>query len=232
MTEIIPNIYQVDGIRGCHVYVIVDNGITVIDTGMGGNAKKILDMIKGLGYGPSDVKRIIVTHDHMDHIGSLKALKDETKAVVMAGEADADVIEGKKPMRVPKMPLPIGLLIPLLKPFFKSQPTPVDVRLKDGDKIPVLGELLVVGLPGHSPGNIGLFSPSKKLLFSSDTLRMKGGEFTKPLNYDAEKAQSLTSIKKMGSLDYEIMLSGHNDPIMAGASKKVADYADKLSKEG
>jgi glyoxylase-like metal-dependent hydrolase (beta-lactamase superfamily II) len=232
MTEIIPDIYQVDGIRGCHVYVIVDNGITVIDTGMGGNAKKILDTIKGLGYGPSDVKRIIITHCHMDHVGSLKALKDETKAMVMAGEADADEIEGKKPMTVPKMPLPIGLLIPLLKPFFKTKPAPVDVRLKDGDKIPVLGELIVVGLPGHSLGNIGLFSPSKKLLFSSDTLRMKGDEFIKPLNYGNEKTQSLASIKKMGSLDYEIMLSGHNDPIMAGASKKVADYADKLSKEG
>ena len=231
MTEIIPDIYQVDGIRGCHVYVIVDNGITVIDTGMSGNVKTILSTIKSLGYGPSDVKRIIVTHSHMDHTGSLKALKDETKALVMAGEADADVIEGKKPMAVPKMPLLIRLLVPLLMPFLKGKPAPVDLRLKDGDKIPVLGELIVVGLPGHSPGNIGLYSPSKKLLFSSDTLRMKGDEFIKPLNYEGDKAQSLASIKKMGSLDYEIMLSGHNDPIMAGASRKVAAYADKLSKE-
>lgn len=232
MTEIIPGIYMADGIRGCHVYAIVDNGVTIVDTGMGGNDKKILDMIKGLGYGPSDVKRIIITHCHMDHTGSLKALKDETKAVVMAGEADSDVIEGKKPMEVPKMPMPMGLLVPLLMPFFKGKPAPVDQRLKDGDTIPVLGGLKVVGLPGHSPGNIGLYSPSKKLLFSSDTLRMKDGEFTRPLNYDNFKDQSLGSIKKMGSLDYEIMLSGHNDPIMAGASKKVAAYAEKLSKEG
>lgn len=231
MTEIIPGVYQVDGIRGCHAYIIVDNGITVIDTGMSGNVKTILSTIKSLGYGPSDVKRIIVTHSHMDHTGSLKALKDETKALVMAGEADADVIEGKKPMVVPKMPLLIRLLVPLLMPFLKGKPAPVDLRLKDGDKIPVLGELIVVGLPGHSPGNIGLYSPSKKLLFSSDTLRMKGDEFIKPLNYEGDKAQSLASIKKMGSLDYEIMLSGHNDPIMAGASRKVAAYADKLSKE-
>ncbi len=232
MTEIIPGIYQVDGTRGAHVYVIIDNGITLIDTGMGGNDKKILDMVKGLGYGPSDIKQIIITHSHMDHTGSLRALKDATKATVMAGEADADEIEGKKPMVVPKMPMPLGLIIPILRLFIKTKPAPVDRRLKDGDVIPVLGGLVVVGLPGHSPGNIGLFSPSKKLLFSSDTLRMKGDEFIKPLNYDAEKAQSLASIKKMGSLDYEIMLSGHNKAIMTGAAKKVAAYAEKLSKEG
>jgi glyoxylase-like metal-dependent hydrolase (beta-lactamase superfamily II) len=90
---------------------------------------------------------------------------------------------------------------------------------------------VVVELPGHTPGNIGLFSPSKKVLFSGDTLRMKGDEFIKPINYEGEKVQSLASIKKMGSLDYEIMLSGHNKPIMAGAAKKVAAYAEKLSSE-
>ena len=112
----------------------------------------------------------------------------------------------------------------MLVRMFRSKPATVDRRLKDGDIIPVLGGLVVVGLPGHSPGNIGLYCPSQKLLFSSDTLRMKGDDFIKPLNYDAEKAMSLESIKKMGCLNYEIMLSGHDKPIMAGAAKKVAVY--------
>jgi len=222
---------MVDGVRGGHVYVIVDDGITLVDTGMSGSKKAILQAIKSLGFGPADIKRIVITHGHVDHIGGLKALCDETRAEVMAGEADADVIEGKKPMVVPKMPFPMSLLVLVLRPFFKFTPARVDRRLKDGDTIPVLGGLTVVGLPGHSPGSIGLYSPSKKLLFSGDALRMKGEEFTKPLNYDQNKAQSLASIKKMGSLDYEIMFSGHSQPIMAGASKKAAAFAEKLEKE-
>lgn len=231
MTEVIPGIYQVDGIRGCHVYVIVDDGITIVDTGMGGNEKTILSTVMALGYGPSDIKRIIITHCHMDHIGSLRKLRDASKAIVMAGDADADVIEGKKPVSVPKMPMPIGLIAPILIRLLKTEPTPVDRRLNDGDIIPVLDGLTVVGLPGHSPGNIGLYCRSHKLLFSSDTLRMKGDDFIKPLNYEAKKAQSLASIKKMGPLDYEIMLSGHDQPIMVGASRKVAAFAEKLSNE-
>jgi hydroxyacylglutathione hydrolase len=231
MTEIIPGVYMVDGIMGCHVYVVVDDGITIVDTGMGGSEKKILNTVKELGYGPDGIKRIIITHNHLDHIGSVRALRDSTGAAVMASDADADVIEGKKPMTVPKMRWPLELIGPLLVRIFKCKPAPVDRRLKDGDTIPVLGGLVVIGLPGHSPGNIGLYCPSQKLLFSSDTLRMKRDEFIKPLNYDAEKAQSLASIKKMGSLDYEIMLSGHDKPIISDASKKVAAYAEKLGKE-
>lgn len=79
-----------------------------------------------------------------------------------------------------------------------------------------MGGLVVLGLPGHSPGNIGLYCPSKKLLFSGDTVLMKGDDFIKPLNYDEEKARSLASIKNIGALDYEIMLSGHNKPLMSG----------------
>ncbi len=231
MTQITQEIYVVDGVKGAHVYVIIDNGVTLVDAGMGGSQKPILKAIKYLGYGPSDIKRIIITHAHIDHILGLKALCDMSKAKVLASEADADTIEGKKPLFFPKMNLPNSLLLVLLRPFIKYAPATVDQRLKDGDTIPVLGGLTVLGLPGHSPGNIGLYCPSKKLLFSSDTLGMKGGDFVKPLNYDVEKEKSLASIKKIGALDYEIMLPGFNDPIMSGAAKKVAAYAEKLDKE-
>ncbi len=59
---------------------------------------------------------------------------------------------------------------------------------------------------------------------------MKVGDFVKPLNYDVEKEKSLASIEKIGALDYEILLPGFKDPIMSGASMKVAAYAEKLDK--
>ena len=231
MTEIIPGVHKVDGIRGANAYLIADSGVTVVDTGMGDNSKAILDAVKGLGYAPGDVKHVVITHCHMDHTGSVASLREATGAKVMIGEADADALEGKAPQPAPKMPLPLNLIIPIARRFMKFKPSPVDVRLKDGDIIPVLGGVTVLDLPGHSPGNLGLYCPAQKLMFSGDTLRMKGDDFIEPLNYKAEKAQCLASIKKMGSVDYEIMLSGHSPPILRKASKKVAAYAEKLSGE-
>ena len=127
------------------------------------------------------------------------------------------------------MHLPNSLLLVFLRPFIKYAPAAVDQRLKDGDTIPVLGSLAFIGLPGHSPGNIGLYCPSGKLLFSSDTLGMKVGDFVKPLNYDVEKEKSLASIEKIGASTRDIA-PGFKDPIMSKASIKVAPYAEKLDK--
>ena len=231
MVQITPEVHMIDRVSGGHVYLILDDGITLIDAGMGHSEKRILEAIKKSGYYPTDIKRIIITHAHPDHIGGLKALRDVSQAQVLAGASDADAIEGTKPVPIPTTSWPMAVLLLLLRPILKHVPSPVDVRLKEGDSIPVMGGLIVVELPGHTPGNIGLHCPSKKVLFSGDTLRMKGNEFIKPLNYSGNKAQSLASIIKMGTLDFEIMLSGHDRPILNGAAKKVADFAEKLSRE-
>ncbi len=124
--QITPEIHMVDGVRGAHVYIILDNGVTLVDAGMGGSHKPILKAIKDLGYGPYDIKRIIITHAHIDHILGLKALCDVSKAKVLACEADADTIEGKKPLFFPKMHLPNSLLLVFLRPFIKYAPATVD----------------------------------------------------------------------------------------------------------
>jgi hydroxyacylglutathione hydrolase len=229
MVQITPEIQMLDRVSGGHVYMILDNGITLIDAGMGHSEKRILEEIKKSGYGPADIRQIIVTHAHPDHIGGLKALRDISGARVMASAVDADAVEGTKPVPIPKSSFAMAFLLRLIRPFLRHVPCPVDVRLRDKDVIPVLGGLVVVELPGHTPGNIGLYCPSKNVLFSGDTLRMKGDEFIEPLNYQGNETQSLASIKKMGSLDYEVMLSGHDQPILTGAAKKVAGFAEKLS---
>jgi len=59
-------------------YIIDDDKLTLIDTGMPNNSDKILAYIKQMGKKPEDVKTIIITHSHIDHIGSLEAMKKAT----------------------------------------------------------------------------------------------------------------------------------------------------------
>ncbi len=105
--EIVEGIHRVDkasaNMAHANVYLVVNGEeITVIDTGTSGNAQKTVEYIQKLGHQPRDVKTIILTHFHMDHMESAKELKDLTNAKVAVHTEDADYVSGKKPMPKPK----------------------------------------------------------------------------------------------------------------------------------
>ena len=56
------------------------DGLTLIDTGLPGSGRKILNYISGLGRSPSDLKRIIITHSNIDHFGGLSEIKKASSA--------------------------------------------------------------------------------------------------------------------------------------------------------
>jgi glyoxylase-like metal-dependent hydrolase (beta-lactamase superfamily II) len=212
----------------CNTYLIIDDGITLIDAGLRGNVKKVYANLEKLGCAPKDISTIIITHAHIDHMGGLHQIWEDSDAKVMVGDKDADVVSGKEPPRVPR-----GVLFAIARifmGFLKYHPVPVDSRLKGGERINVLGDLEVIPLPGHTPGNIGLFSPKNRLLFSSDTVRIKNGKFLVPLNFKTNKAEALDSIRRISELDCEIILPGHGKPIMANASKRVGEFYQELAR--
>lgn len=105
--EIIGGIHRVDeaisNFAHSNVYLIIDGKeMLVIDTGTSGNAKKIVAYIQKIGHQSSEVSTIILTHYHMDHVGSAKELKDLTKAKVAAHLEDTDFIAGKSPFQSQK----------------------------------------------------------------------------------------------------------------------------------
>ena len=133
--EIIEGIHRVDEARAnmahANVYLIINGEeLTVIDTGTSGNAQKTVEYIQKIGHKPTDAKTIILTHFHMDHMGSAKELKDLTNAKVAVHAEDADFVSGKKPFPKPK-----NLLFRAVSSFVKPAPVQVDIILKEDDKI-------------------------------------------------------------------------------------------------
>ena len=101
--EIVEGIHRIDGASAnmahSNVYLIINkNGLIVIDTGTSGNGKKIVDYIQKIGHQPTEVVFIVLTHFHMDHVGSAKELKELLpNAKIAAHEDEAEYISGKKP---------------------------------------------------------------------------------------------------------------------------------------
>ena len=74
--KITEGIYQVEGVN-CNVYLVEDGDkLILIDTGLPRSDKKIVKYIEELGRKPHDVSTIVITHFHIDHVGSLKKMKD------------------------------------------------------------------------------------------------------------------------------------------------------------
>jgi glyoxylase-like metal-dependent hydrolase (beta-lactamase superfamily II) len=94
--EIVPGVHLVEGMRGSNVYLLVGDELVLIDTGMSGNTDNVMKYIKELGREPEDLASIIITHGHIDHMGSLYKLRDVTGAKTIA-HADEVMVnrEGK-----------------------------------------------------------------------------------------------------------------------------------------
>ena len=223
--EIIEGIHRVDeasaNMAHANVYLVINgNELTVIDTGTPGNAQKTVEYIQKIGHQPADVKTIILTHFHMDHMGSAKELKDLTNAKVAVHTEDADYVSGKKPLPKPK-----NILFRAVSSFVKPAPVQVDIILKEGDKI---AGLTVI----HTPGSIMLLDEKRKVLFAGDTLRYDGKKVSgAPEQFSTDSNQVRESIAKASTLNFDIMLPGHGEILKPNASEEIKKFNETLKQK-
>jgi glyoxylase-like metal-dependent hydrolase (beta-lactamase superfamily II) len=223
--EIVPGIHQIDGVNG-NCYIIVGDGLTLIDTGLPHGTVQILAYLRNvLRKNPSDVRTIVLTHFHIDHTGNVVDLKRASGAKVAIHEADADYVSGKKARPSPKGAR--GLLMSVMgRLLFRTPDFQPDILLRDGAAV---AGLACIHTPGHTPGSICLLDPGTKVLFSGDLLRFDGVKIEGPApQFTPDMGGAMQSVKKIAPLDFEILLSGHGVPLKAGASERVREFARSI----
>jgi glyoxylase-like metal-dependent hydrolase (beta-lactamase superfamily II) len=219
--EILPNIHLIPGIIANPYLIVVPEGLTLIDTGIPGSENKILQYINDLGRSPHDLKRIILTHSDLDHVGSLSALKQASGARTYASDIEAKAIAIGRASRQIKPANPLRrVLFFFLRFRFKATPMQVDELLTDGEVLPVVGGLRVVETVGHTPGHISLYAPALRVLFPGDSMVSdeKGLYGSRPANtWDEAKAKE--SVRKQSALGASIVCPGHG-PVVTDAQNK------------
>jgi glyoxylase-like metal-dependent hydrolase (beta-lactamase superfamily II) len=210
-------------IRGLvNVYVLeTDDGLAVLDTGFPNSAPKILDGVRGLGRRPDEVRHILLTHAHPDHIGSAAALKRETGATVWAHPVDAPIIEAGTGFRhVEASPglrnrIVTRLLLGLVTVV---EPTRVDRFIEDGDSPPFLPDLIAMHTPGHCAGQIAFhWRRHGGVLFTADTCVNSSGPKLPVATEDVALARK--SLAKLSRLNFEMICFMHGRPITSGGDK-------------
>lgn len=143
--KIFGDTYYVGTTRLSTLLIASDEGHILVDGGFPGAAPIIADNIRALGFDPADIKLIVNSHTHIDHVGSIAAFQQATGAQVAASPAAADAMEA-------------GHAQPN-DPQYRDTPNPdypalTDVRrLADRESLTVGDNTItVVFTPGHTPG--------------------------------------------------------------------------------
>ena len=183
-----------------------DDGLTLIDTGIGGSAPGILVAARKLG---APIRRLLLTHAHGDHVGSLDALSAALPdAEVLISARDVRLLSGDTSLDAHEAQTPV-------RGSFQRVQARITRTLEDGDTV---GSLQVVASPGHTPGHLALFDPRDRSLIAGDAFQTAGGLavagvirplFPLPALATWHLPTALASARKLLALEPARLAAGH-----------------------
>ena len=201
-----------------------DDGLTLIDAGYPNKEAVVFGAIRGLGRSLDQLKHLILTHGHPDHIGSAARIVQETGARTYMHPLDIPIAESGgpfRPMRAAPGVLRRVLCKLLYHPDERMEPVAIDQPLIPGEILPIAGGFEVIHTPGHCAGQVALLWRPGRMLFAGDVCMNIMG-LGDPVGFE-NLEEGRASQRKVASLSFDAAGFGHGEPIVRDASKRFRD---------
>lgn len=236
MQKITDNVYGILSRFGyVNQYLIVNGDVlAVVDMMLGAaDVDRLETELAAQGWRLEQVRHVLITHAHQDHIGGLAEFQRRSNARTYAHRIDAQVIRGEAE-RTFANPDELGWFHRIVyRGLSRSAPSAlarVDVDLGDGDALNhIMDSLQVVHLPGHSHGQVGYYLANQNLLIGGDVMICLFGSLRMPFrvaspDWDAAKQ----SIRRVQALEIDILCLGHGKPVFKARSK-IEGFVQRLA---
>ena len=229
--KIAPGIHRLGDKGWVNAYLIEEAGeVTIIDAAMPGFYDDIPRELAAMGRKIGDVRALVLTHGHSDHIGFAERLRTEHSVPVWVEEADAALAKGEANPNNPMGKIRLGPLLGFLwlglrngglkRPIVKELST-----FGDGATLDVPGSPRVTLVPGHTPGSAALEVPSLGALFVGDAMATysvtSGRRGAQIAPFTADPAQAITSLARLAGSSARHILPGHGQPWTDGMAEAV-----------
>jgi glyoxylase-like metal-dependent hydrolase (beta-lactamase superfamily II) len=221
---------EAEGFLNPTLIVDDENGSTLVDAGLPGQAEAIGAALGEAGVGVRDLRRIIFTHQDLDHIGSGAALVRQSGARVLAHPADTPYIEGDlRPLKVtPEM---LERRPQMREVLERLEPISVDEHQEDGERLYPASGIRVIFTPGHTPGHISLYLERPKVLVAGDALTAEDGHLNGPNpSMTLDMRQAMQSIRRLAALQIEMIVCYHGGVVNEDASGQLRRVVEEGSR--
>jgi glyoxylase-like metal-dependent hydrolase (beta-lactamase superfamily II) len=215
-----------------NAYLLEEAGaVTIIDAGLPGYWADLPAELAAMGRSLDDVRAVVLTHGHSDHIGFAERIRRERSVGVRVHELDATLARGEVPNPAKGFgPISIGPLLAFLfytarKGGLRQQRLTEVITYGDGATLDLPGAPRVIHLPGHTPGMAALHVASRSALFVGDglaTLNVVSGR-TGPqvAPFTADARQAVESLRRLEGVEADLVLPGHGLAWTGGVAEAI-----------
>ncbi len=234
--EVAPGIRRVGGSL-VNVYLLEEAGeVTIVDAGLPGHWKELPAELAAMGRSLDDVRALLLTHAHSDHVGFAERIRRERAVPVSVHADDAALARGEtKQVRDGQGPGYAGLSLRALAGFavyaishggFRVTPIAEVGTFVDSATLDVPGAPRVIHVPGHTAGSAAFHVPSRDAIFLGDAFATRnvitgrrGPHFATAFN--ADNRQAAASLARLDGIPARFALPGHGDAWSGGLEEAV-----------
>ena len=231
MAEVAPGIHRIGADSRVNAYLLEEAGeVTLIDAAMPGYYGDLPRELAAMGRTIDDVRAVVLTHGHTDHVGFAEQLRRERKVPVWIHELDRNYAAGQlKPARTtgPQRITPLleFIWLAIRRRGLGLKRVQVMSTFGDGTTLDVPGSPRVVLVPGHTAGSAALYAERHDALFVGDALATyavtTGRHAPQIAPFTGDPAQALKSLTRLENLAARLVLPGHGEPWTQGIADAV-----------
>ncbi|MCC2307657.1 MBL fold metallo-hydrolase [Cellulomonas chengniuliangii] len=216
-----PHLHRIGNDIVAAYLVVTDDGVTVVDAALSGHWPELLAELAAMGRTVDDVRGVVLTHGDTDHLGFAERLRRDHGVPVYVHVDDADRARGGDKPKVSMGRTRLGPTLRFMayaarKGGMRTTYLTEVVEVRDGDVLPLPGQPVVIGMPGHSPGSIAVHVPVADAVFVGDALTTRhvltGRTGIQPAPFTDDPERALESLGRLAGVDATWVLPGHGAP--------------------